>query len=106
MANTAANIKKSWTLLEFAKTHGKKMQVGEFSNSDTGEVFKSCVFGEGDSITFVSFSPNLGELTPKEIASMKDDLQVVEWDNQDTDKHGYTLCKKGRGAWEEVDLGF
>lgn len=107
MANTASNIKNSWTLLTFAKKFGR-MQVGSFKSVDkeTGEIrhFKSCAFSEGDKVTFVGFSPKLGELKPHEIAAQKDDLQVVEWENPETEKHGYTLCKKGQDAWEDVNL--
>lgn len=107
MSNTTLNIQNSWTLLAFARKFGK-MQVGNFEHADetTGEVqhFKSCIFSIGDTRTFVSFSSKLGELTPKEIARQKDDLQVVEWKNPETEKHGYTLCKKAQDAWEDVDL--
>ena len=46
MANnnaTMKGIKNSWSLVAFAKAHGK-MQIGEFTNSETGEIFKSCIF--------------------------------------------------------------
>lgn len=100
MANTTSGIKNSWSLLTFAKTHGKKMQVGNFTNSETGEQFKSCIFGEGDSRVFVSFSQNLGELTPRQIATRKDSLQVVQLESGT-----YKLCKQSDNAWEDVDLG-
>jgi hypothetical protein len=38
-------IRNSWSLLAFAKAHGK-MQVGNFVNAETGETFKSCIFTE------------------------------------------------------------
>lgn len=93
-------IKASWSLVAFARTHGK-MKVGAFVNKDTGEAFKSCMFvGADNNVTaVVNFSSNLGELTPQQIASMKDDLQVVQL-NSGT----YKLCKSG-STWEEVDLG-
>jgi hypothetical protein len=93
-------IKASWSLVAFARTHGK-MKVGAFVNKDTGEAFKSCMFvGADNNVTaVVNFSSNLGELTPQQIASMKDDLQVVQL-NSGT----YKLCKNG-STWEEVDLG-
>lgn len=96
-------IINSWSLISFAKSHGK-MQVGEFTNSDSGEVFKSCIFTDPanrDNKTFVAFSSKLGELSPLEIARMKDDLQVVEL----ASGH-YSLCKQGQGNWQDVDLGF
>ena len=70
-------IKDSWSLLAFAQKHGR-MKVAPFINSETGETFKSCAFIDPENnITLVGFSSNLGELTPKEIAEKKDDLQVV-----------------------------
>jgi len=93
-------IKNSWSLITFAKSHGK-MQVGEFVNKETGETFKSCIFTNpsDDTRTFVAFSSNLGILSPREIASQKDELQVVELESGN-----YSLCKAGSNAWEDVDL--
>jgi hypothetical protein len=103
MANTAQNvgIKNSWSLLAFAKSHGK-MQVGEFANKETGETFKSCIFTNPEDNTrcFVAFSSKMGELTPREIAEQKDSLQVVELESGN-----YSLCKQGANAWNDVDLG-
>ena len=103
MANTAQNvgIKNSWSLLAFAKSHGK-MQVGDFVNKETGEAFKSCIFTnpEDNSRCFVAFSSKMGELTPHEIAEQKDSLQVVELETGN-----YSLCKQGANAWEDVELG-
>lgn len=94
-------IKNSWSLISFAKSHGK-MQVGDFANKETGETFKSCIFTNpvDSTRTFVAFSSKLGELTPQEIASQKDDLQVVELDSGN-----FSLCKAGNNAWLDVDLG-
>jgi len=104
MANTTATgIKNSWSLIAFAKQFGKP-KLAKCTNHDTDEEFKCVAFGEGDKMTFVSFSPKLGELSPKEIAAQKDDLQVVEC----TTKEGRTmlsLCKKGADSWEDIDLG-
>lgn len=103
MANTAQNvgIKNSWSLLAFAKSHGK-MQVGDFVNKETGEAFKSCIFTnpEDNSRCFVAFSSKMGELSPREIAEQKDTLQVVELESGN-----YSLCKQGANAWEDVELG-
>lgn len=92
-------IVNAWSLLAFAKVKGK-MQVGEFINKETGESFKSCIFSNGGERCFVAFSSNLGELTPRQIASMKDVLQVVQLESGN-----YSLCKQGNNAWEDVDLG-
>lgn len=102
MAGTAKNvgIKDSWSLIAFAKSHGK-MQVGKFKNSE-GEEFKSCIFTNpaDNSRTFVSFSSKMGELTPKEISQQADNLQVVELESGN-----YSLCRQGDNSWEDVELG-
>ena len=101
MANTAQNvgIKNSWSLLSFARAHGK-MKVAPFVNKETGEPFKSCAFvsSEGNT-TLVAFSSNLGELTPEEIAAQKKELQVVELESG-----SFKLCRQGNSSWENVDL--
>ena len=99
MATSNIGIKNSWSLISFAKAHGR-MKVAPFVNKETGECFKSCAFLKGDSITLVAFSSKLGELTPAEIAAQKDDLQVVQLESGT-----YKLCKAGHDTWEDVDLG-
>ena len=102
MANTAQNvgIKNSWSLLSFARAHGR-MKVAPFVNKETGEDFKSCVFVDSEgATTLVAFSSNLGELTPQQIAAQKDSLQVVELESGT-----FKLCKQGNSTWEDVDLG-
>ena len=102
MATTATTvgIKNSWSLILFAKFHGK-MKVAPFVNKETGEAFKSCAFiSSTGEITLVAFSSKLGELTPKQIAAQKDDLQVVELESG-----SLKLCKAGKDSWEDVDLG-
>ena len=93
-------IVASWTLIAFAKSNGR-MKVGSFVNKDTEESFKSCMFvdAEGNVQKVVNFSSKLGELTPQQIVSMKDDLQVVQLESGT-----YKLCKTG-STWEDVDLG-
>lgn len=93
-------IKNSWSLIAFAKSHGK-MQIGKFANKQTGETFESCIFTDpaDNSKTFVSFSSNLGVLTPKEIVESKDNLQVVQLESGN-----YSLCKTGQNSWQDVDL--
>lgn len=102
MANTAQNvgIKNSWSLLSFARAHGR-MKVAPFVNKKTGEAFKSCAFVDYDgATTLVAFSSNLGELTPQQISAQKNSLQVVELESGT-----YKLCKQGNTSWEDVDLG-
>lgn len=97
---TVSTIKNSWSLIAFAKEFGPKMQVGEFVNKETGEDFKSCIFTNGETRTFVAFSSKMGVLSPREIAAKKNELQVVQL------KSGhYSLCKQGENTWKDVDLG-
>jgi hypothetical protein len=89
----------SWSLVAFARQYGK-MQVGSFINEE-GTPFKSCIFTDTDgNKTFVGFSQNLGELTPTQIASQKDRLQIVK-----TETGKLRLCKIGESNWQDVDLG-
>lgn len=94
-------IKNSWSLIDFAKSHGKMKVTNELTNSQTGETFKSCAFvAPGGAVTLVGFSSNLGVLTPKQIAAQKDSLQVVGLESGN-----YKLCKSGADSWQNVDLG-
>lgn len=97
---TVSTIKNSWSLIAFARQFGPKMQVGEFVNKETGEDFKSCIFTNGETKTFVAFSSKMGPLSPREIAAKKNELQVVQLESGH-----YSLCKQGENTWEEVDLG-
>lgn len=97
---TVSTIKNSWSLIAFAKEFGPKMQVGEFVNKETGEDFKSCIFTNGETRTFVAFSSKMGVLSPREIAAKKNELQVVQLESGN-----YSLCKQGKNTWEDVDLG-
>lgn len=71
---------------------GPKMQVKEYANGKTGDLFKSCVFTKGTTRTFVSFSSKLGEHTKKELLDMKDELIVMKVQNgkYKLAKHYYT----------------
>ena len=117
MANTnMPGIKNSWSLMAFAKSHGKMSVIPprEFVNGSTGEHFtaSSCAFEHPtetevmpdgsvrNKVCFVAFSSNLGELTPAEIAARKDELNVVQFENGN-----YSLCAKGNSSWQAVDLG-
>lgn len=103
MATNSHNIgiKNSWSLLDFARTHGRMKVTNDLVNSQTGETFKSCAFvGTEGAVTLVGFSSTLGELTPRQIAAQKDSLQVVELKSGN-----YKLCKAGADSWEDVDLG-
>ena len=103
--NTNNGIKNSWSLVSFAKAHGK-MRVGTCTNQTTGEQFQACAFTAPDNTrVFVSFSRNLGAMTAQEIAEQKDSLQVVEYTTQNGDTM-YSLCRQGNGdLWgDEVAL--
>jgi hypothetical protein len=94
-------IKNSWSLVGFAQAKGPRMQVGKFANKETGDIFDSCIFTDSkENRTFVAFSSNLGTLTPQEIASLKDKLQVVQLESGT-----YKLCKAGENQWADVNLG-
>lgn len=97
---TVSTIKNSRSLIAFAKEFGPKMQVGEFVNKETGEDFKSCIFTNGETRTFVAFSSKMGVLSPREIAAKKNELQVVQLESGH-----YSLCKQGENTWEDIDLG-
>ena len=134
MANTEAfqnGIKNSWTLIEFAKIHGKPKRTSPMVNSVTGEEFRSIAFQKKDSegnvihSVMVNFSSNLGELTKEEISARKNSLQVVELNvdaetlkrrqeklaklretdpNATVQMESYKLCEIGEDAWEDIDL--
>lgn len=105
-ASVSSNgIKNSWSLLSFARMKGK-MQLGNFTNPETGESWKSCIFTNPenpDEKTFVSFSRNLGEMTPQQIKEQKDELQVVECSTKEG-RTMFALCKAGQNSWQDVDL--
>lgn len=99
--STQVGIKHSWSLLDFARSHGRMKVTNELTNSQTGETFKSCAFvAPSGAVTLVGFSSNLGVLTPQQIAAQKNELQVVELESGN-----YKLCKSGADSWEDVDLG-
>lgn len=100
MENHNIGIRNSWGLVAFARSHGK-MQVGSFVNKETGECFKSCIFTNPNTQerVFVAFSSKMGELTPAEISTQKNELQVVELESGN-----FSLCKVGANNWEDVDL--
>ena len=93
-------IKNSWSLVDFAKANGQLKLTKEFVNPNTGETFRSLAFVNGQNVTLVGFSSNLGELTPNEIVTQKNELQVVELETGN-----YKLCKSSSDHWETIDLG-
>lgn len=98
-AKEKVSSRSTWSLTAFSKQF-EKMQVGAFTNKETGEVFHSCVFTKEDGTkTFVSFSSKLGELTTEEIEDMKDDLYVVR-----SSSGHYSLKKNNKRAWKNVRI--
>lgn len=114
---TQNNIENHWSLMSFARTFGPKMFVGECTNQETGECFMSISFHDGSrqNSKMVNFSSNLGALTPQEIVSRKDSLQVVQLrvapevlarrKAAGRQLESYILCTVGENSWQEVDLG-
>ena len=90
-------IVNSWSLLDFARAHGKMKRVPSSSriNSETGEKEHSaayCVFvhptnkdeqGKPVITAIVAFSSGLGELSVDEIVQQKSDLMVVKYTSGD-----------------------
>lgn len=102
MADSTNNvgIKDSWSLMSFARQHGK-LKLAPFINKETGESFNSLAFVDADrKVTLVAFSSKLGELSPAQIVAQKDELQVVQLESGT-----YKLCKMGDGLWQDIDLG-
>lgn len=99
----AAGIDKALST-HWARHTGATMLLNEgaeMNNKETGETFKSCIFTDNaENRCFVAFSSKMGELSPREIVAMKDELQVVQLESGN-----YSLCKVGQNAWEDVDLG-
>lgn len=68
-------VEEVWSLTEFTKKFDR-MKVGECTNHETGEVFKSCIFFKGTTLTFVNFHKTIGVLTKEEINKRKMELKV------------------------------
>lgn len=101
------NIVDSWSLMAFARSHGRMKVVPCTVKNDEeriGEKYMSCAFinpNDSTDVTWVGFSRNLGELTPAQIAERKDELQVVQLGSGN-----FSLCKVGALTnAQEVDLG-
>lgn len=92
---------QSWSLLDFAKKYGPKMQVRGYTNNSTGEPFKLCVFidnsGKETSVRFLS---QLRGLTSSEISARKNELKISKMSNGK-----YYLHDNNIKEWEDIDLG-
>ena len=102
--NNERGIKDSWSLLAFAHRYGMP-RPNTSKNSVTGKEFNNLAFvDKNDKITFVAFSSKLGELSVADIKARKNELQVVQLnDDPVTGKAGgYLLCKAGNLNMGEV----
>lgn len=95
-------IDDSWDLMEYARMKGK-LSLMTCTHPETGEPYKVCLFTspEGEK-TIVLFSDKLGELTPEEIVSQKNDLQVVDHDSGAA-KYTYLDRKRTRDNSQSFD---
>lgn len=91
-------VEEVWSLTEFAKKFDR-MKVGDCTNHETEEVFKSCIFFKSNTLTFVNFHKTIGVLTQKEINKRKDELKVGR-----TSNNKYYLYTGKDNFPNEVDL--
>lgn len=89
---------EDYTLLDFAREFGPKMQIGEHTYNN--KVFHTCIFIKPNGeITDVRFFSQLGELTKEQIRDRKAELFVGKM------KSGkYYLHDENVEKWEEVDF--
>lgn len=88
------------SLLDFARKYGPKMQIGEFTNTETGKNFKQCVFTQENKVqTYVMFYSQLGVLSPQEISQRKNELKVGC-----TKEGKFYLHDEDIKLWEDVEL--
>ena len=91
---------ENWDLLDFAKEYGPKMQVGKFTNAETGVPFTQCIFTQEDGTqTYVMFFSQLGILPPLEISKRKEELKVGR-----TKEGKFFLHDEHIKLWEDVEL--
>ena len=91
-------VEEVWSLTEFAKKFDR-MKVGDCPNHTTGEVFKTCIFFKGNTLTFVYFYKTLGVLTKEEISKREGELKVGR-----TSNNKYYLYVGEDNIAENVDL--
>lgn len=91
---------EDWNLLDFARKYGPRMQVGEFTNAETGASFTQCIFTQEDGTqTYVMFFSQLGVLSPLEISKRKEELKVGR-----TKEGKFFLHDERIKLWEDVEL--
>lgn len=91
-------VEEVWSLTEFTKKFDR-MKIGDCTNHNTGEVFKSCIFFKDNTLTFVYFYKTIGVLTKEEISKRKDELKVGRASN-----NKYYLYTGEDNIPENVDL--
>ena len=113
-----SNIIASWSFVSFVANNGGKAFLAPFVDSQTGECFSSIVCkksnDKNEKGTIVNFSSKLPKMSLKDIATQKDDLQVVQLvvdpevlarrKAAGKQLESYKLCRVGE-AWQEIDLG-
>lgn len=92
-------VEEVWSLTEFAKKFDR-MKVGDCPNHTTGEVFKTCIFFKGNTLTFVYFYKTIGVLTKEEIGKREVELKVGR-----TPNNKYYLYTGEDNIAENVNLG-
>lgn len=91
---------ENWDLLDFAREYGPRMQVGGFTNAETGVHFTQCIFTQKDGTqTYVMFFSQLGVLSPSEISKRKEGLKVGR-----TKEGKFFLHDEHIKLWEDVEL--
>ena len=91
---------QTWSLLDFAKQYGPKMQVGIFHTKE-GKSFRKIQFvDKNDKCTPACFFSQLKELTSSEISARKNELKIGKMSNGK-----YYLHDNNIREWEDIDLG-
>ena len=70
-------FKKCWLYTDFIKQYGKINAIKEYTNSNTGKKFKSCIIRiDNRSIIYLTFATSLDELSLNEIYRRREELKV------------------------------
>ncbi len=101
-ADVVARFKESWTLEEFLKEHGPKMQIGYYPVANDGSIsFKRCRYGDVNKDWVYSYvSLRITEFTPDWIVKNKEYLRVGK-----TELGDYVLyLNQQHGSWTNVEF--
>lgn len=96
--------RESWSLKEFMKKSGPKMQIGYYPmRNNNGETFVRCRFGDTNrQWVYCYVSLRLGKITVKDVQAKKDTLRVCR-----NNRGNYILYDTGHHiSWENVPLDF